>query len=73
MQSLLCNTEQNRAKNNQIENECVICFKPKDGIFALQPCGHARTCEKCSNEIIERSTPCPFCRKEAKNYQKIFL
>ena len=47
--------------------------QPKDGIFALQPCGHARTCEKCTKEIIERSAPCPFCRKEAKNYQKIFL
>ena len=73
MQNILHDNEQSRAKNNQKENECVICFKPKDGIFAFQPCGHARTCEKCTKEIIERSAPCPFCRVEAKNYQKIFL
>ena len=75
IQKLLDNTEHKKEQNVQKENsnECVICFEPKNGIFALQPCGHARTCEKCSKNIIERSDPCPSCRKEAKQYQKIFL
>ena len=54
-------------------NECIICFCLKDGIFAFQPCGHAKTCEGCTKNIIQGSDPCPICRKEVKDYQKIFL
>ena len=53
-------------------NECVICFGMKNGTFAFHPCGHAKTCEGCSKKIIERSDPCPTCRKEVKQYLKIF-
>ena len=57
----------------QNPNECIICFGLKNGIFAFQPCGHARTCERCTKKIVERSDPCPTCRKEVKQYQKIFV
>ena len=73
IQNKVDKNEENRVRKTEKDNECLICFQPKNGIFALQPCGHARTCENCSKKIIERSSPCPFCRKEAKNYQKIFL
>ena len=54
-------------------SECMICLGPKNGIFAFQPCGHAKTCEGCTKKIIEGSDPCPICRKEVKEYQKIFV
>ena len=75
MSKLLEKKEDQQKPKHQVENsnDCVICYQPKNGIFALQPCGHARTCENCSKKIIESSAPCPFCRKKAKNYQKIFL
>ena len=51
---------------------CVICFNPRNGIFVLQPCGHAKTCEDCCKKIVTNSKVCPICRGNATQYQKIF-
>ena len=65
-------------KEITIKNECSICYSPKNGIFALQPCGHATTCELCCMRLInfefefQTTGVCPICRKNITNYQKIF-
>ena len=53
-------------------NDCVVCFKPRKGIFTFLPCGHAKTCEKCSSKILENSKTCPMCRGTVAKYQKIY-
>ena len=56
-------------------DDCIVCFNPKNGIFALLPCGHAMTCETCSMNIIQSSEKpeCPMCRQPVTIYQKIFM
>ena len=56
-------------------DDCIICFNPKNGIFAFIPCGHAMTCENCSRNITESSdkAECPTCRQPVTIYQKIFM
>ena len=57
------------------ENCCNICFEPKNGTFAFLPCGHAKTCEKCCQNILETADQnplCPTCRQPVTTYQKIF-
>ena len=51
---------------------CVICCNPRNGIFAFQPCGHAKTCEECCMKILANSQGCPFCRGAVTKFQKIF-
>ena len=74
MSQLLERNDQNETKpkpNNS--NECVICFEPRNGIFALLPCYHANSCEKCSKKLVNDSDRCPICRVNVKQYQKIFM
>ena len=53
--------------------DCVLCFHPRRGTFVLQPCGHAKTCEKCCLKIVADETKsCPICRGNVTKYQKIF-
>ena len=56
-------------------DDCIVCFNPKKGIFAFLPCGHAMTCETCSKNVIQSSEKpqCPMCRQPVTIYQKIFM
>ena len=58
---------------SKISKNCVICFEAKNGIFALLPCYHANSCEKCSIKIVNDSEKCPICRANVQNYQKIYI
>ena len=56
--------------------ECVICFGPRNGTFTFLPCGHAKTCEKCSKIVANSEKPahekvCPFCRTPVTSFLKI--
>ena len=59
-------------KNNQITNECRICF---DNIIntVCTPCGHASMCRKCSNDYIKQNSDCPICRKKFDNVFDFFI
>ena len=64
---------QNSNRNSK-EDPCLICKKPKNGLFALMPCGHSCLCEPCCIELTTTSknyTKCPTCRKPADSYQYI--
>jgi len=43
------------------ENTCWICQSPGDQWDHWLSCHHA-FCANCSNEMLRRSMPCPFCR-----------
>ena len=74
MSQLLENNDLNVLKPPSINsNECAICFEPRNGIFALLPCYHANSCEKCSMKLVNDSDKCPICRVNVKQYQKIFM
>ena len=51
---------------------CVVCFDERKGTFVLIPCGHAKTCQKCSDKIVAESKSCPLCRETVSKYQKVY-
>ena len=67
----------NPANNVNEQAPCIICFVPRNGIFALHPCGHASLCEPCcyklKHEEDEEDSKCPSCREPIENYKKIFF
>ena len=57
-------------------DDCVICDNPREEIFTLYPCGHAKTCELCCLKLIashDINSVCPICRKEIKDYKKVYF
>ena len=67
--------EKSRAKRMKFD-DCIICYNPRDQIFTLDPCGHAKTCETCCLKIIhlpDTIKSCPVCRKAVTGYKKIFF
>ena len=59
-------------KNNK---ECVVCTKPRDGIFAFVPCGHTKTCYACCMILTDatENPKCPMCRVKIEKFIKIYL
>ena len=64
-------------KSNQGNDQCSLCFNPKNGIFAFQPCGHANACKSCCVKLTfleDRDLKkCPICRTNVTHFQKIYL
>ena len=58
-------------------DDCIICCAPRKQVFVFHPCGHAKTCERCSLKIIHKSDgvnpTCPVCRSGITDLKKIFL
>ena len=53
---------------------CIVCLTPRNGLYALHPCGHVSLCEPCCYKLKrERYSKCPSCRKPIKDYKKIFF
>ena len=66
----------NDGKRADGQKECVICFAPKNGTFSFVPCGHAKTCEKCTKAVADSKKPahermCPICRTPVNSFMKI--
>ena len=53
-------------------NTCIICCQPKQGTYALIPCGHANLCRDCGRHFIEENMSCPICRTEINHLMQIF-
>lgn len=47
----------------ELENECVICFESNARDIVFHKCGHNITCEECSQLV----NICPFCRAVIEN------
>ena len=63
------------AKRSKFDEDCVICYNPRNGIFVMTPCGHAKTCETCCMKITylpESNSKCPVCRIKVDSYIKAF-
>ena len=41
---------------------CQICYDREVEIVLL-PCGHARTCRVCTEQIMQDERKCPFCSR----------
>ena len=57
-------------------DECVICNGHRDDVFALYPCGHAKTCEMCCLNLLaspDINSVCPICRSRIDDYKKIYV
>ena len=72
--------EKKREAENQNPKEyfsnkdpCIICLEPRNSLFVLNPCGHMSLCEACSYNLIQQDHPkCPTCRKQVRDYTKVF-
>ena len=72
--------EKKREAENQNPKEyfsnkdpCIICLEPRNSLFVLIPCGHMSLCEACSYNLIQQDYPkCPTCRKQVRDYTKVF-
>jgi hypothetical protein len=64
-------------KFDQGHNNCSLCFNPKNGIFAFQPCGHANACESCCIKLTfsedAEMSKCPICRTTVTHFQRIYM
>ena len=56
--------------------DCIICNNPRQDIFALHPCGHARSCESCCIKLMYSKSSnfkCYLCRQLITDYKKIYI
>ena len=58
--------------DDTFHNTCIICCQPKQGTYALIPCGHANLCRDCGRHFIEENMSCPICRTEINDLMQIF-
>ena len=67
-------SDKNPPNNISDKASCVICFSRRNGLFALNPCGHTILCEPCCYKLKnEPNSNCPNCRKPIQDYMKIFF
>ena len=71
------NSNQDTAHSNCLKmDECVICYSSRKEIYVFHPCGHAKTCQRCSLKILHKSEgnpTCPVCRTQITDYMKVYL
>ena len=51
---------------------CAICLDVEVDA-ALTPCFHAAFCAGCARSVVKARQPCPLCRTEVTNVQKLFF
>ncbi len=52
---------------------CSVCLEDLTIVYLFMPCGHASTCERCTNELRMRRSTCPICRKHIESTIRVFL
>ena len=69
------NSEEDDDDDKWKNSACIICENPRNGVYALIPCGDASLCESCCAKMIYQNPhpKCPTCRKRVHSYQEIFL
>ena len=76
--NLNCSETNDEASDNEDEvdemiiDTCLICCQPKQGTFALVPCGHANLCKNCGQHSKDENKPCPVCRSDIMTIMQIF-
>ena len=67
-------SDKNPPNNISDKASCVICFSRRNGLFALNPCGHTILCEPCCYKLKnEPKSKCPNCRKpKPRLYENLF-
>ena len=56
-----------KGEEEEDEDKCVICLINVPDA-KIRPCSHSATCRECAQELINRSEPCPICRKTIEGF-----
>lgn len=65
--AILASTAEN---TDSISNrECGVCYDKEWNAALL--CGHT-VCEQCALQLVQRNARCPYCRRPAESYIKLF-
>jgi len=56
-----------KGEEEKDEDKCVICLMSVPDA-KIRPCSHSATCRECAQELINRSEPCPICRKTFEGF-----
>ena len=64
----------NPAPLQKVNNdECTICYEPRNPAYMFYPCGHATFCKNCASRLFEESEKkCPDCRRPIKDIVRVF-
>ena len=55
------------------EDECTICFEPRNPSYLFFPCGHATFCKDCALHLSETTEKrCPDCRSRILGTCRVF-
>ena len=55
------------------DDECTICYEPRNPAYMFYPCGHATFCKNCASRLFEESEKkCPDCRRPIKDIVRVF-
>ena len=55
------------------DEECTICYEPRNPTYMFYPCGHATFCKDCATHLFENSEKkCPDCRRPIKEVVRVF-
>ena len=60
-------------ESDKEEDECTICFEPRNPTFLFFPCGHATFCEDCALRLYKTEEKrCPDCRSPIQATCRVF-
>ncbi|GMH84856.1 hypothetical protein TL16_g10048 [Triparma laevis f. inornata] len=56
-----------KGEEEEDEDKCIICLVSVPDA-KIRPCSQSATCRECAQELINRSEPCPICRKTIEGF-----
>ena len=59
-------------ESDREEDECTICFEPRNPSYLFFPCGHATFCKDCALRLYEVEKRCPDCRSPIQGTCRVF-
>ena len=60
-------------ESDKEEDECTICFEPRNPSYLFFPCGHATFCKDCALRLYQTAEKrCPDCRSPIQGTCRVF-
>ena len=51
---------------------CCVCLEVRETTMLIYPCRHAKTCQRCTQQLRETCNQCPICRATIGDCMQIF-
>ena len=51
---------------------CCVCLEVRETTMLFYPCRHAKTCQRCTQQLLETCNKCPICRATIGDCIQIF-